>query len=108
MTSTTMKLFITFVLLLPCVTVVVLGFRDYRGYQLFRVTPESGVQLQHLKRIAEQMVYTPPFDVDFWRSPSALNEPVDFMINTKASEYVLDGLEDMGLQPKTILRDIEE
>ena len=81
--------------------------RNYRGYQVFRVIPKDAVQLKHLKSIEEQIVYTPPFDVDFWRLSGDINEPSEFMLNPVASEYILNGIQDLGMTPEIMVRDLE-
>lgn len=81
--------------------------RNYRGYQVFRVIPRDAVQLQHLRSIEEQIVYTPPFDVDFWRLSGDINEPSELMLNSAASEYILNGIQGLGMTPEIIVRDLE-
>ena len=64
------------------------------------------MQLEHLRNIEKEIVYTPPFDVDFWRLSGSVNEPSEVMLNPSASVYLLDGLKEMGMTPEVLVSDL--
>ena len=65
--------------------------RDYRGYSVLKAIPSTEQQLYYLQSL-EELVQSPPFDIDIWRLSAELNDSSYIMLNTKASSSILQGV----------------
>lgn len=81
--------------------------RDFRGYSVLKAIPKTEQQLYYLQSL-EELVQSPPFDIDIWRLSGALNESSFIMLNRKASQSILQELDQLHLDYEYTIPDVEQ
>ena len=83
------------------------ALRDYRGYAVLKAIPKTEQQLYYLQSL-EELVQSPPFDVDIWKASAQLNDPTHIMINLKASRSILQEFDELDLDYSYTIPDVAQ
>ncbi|XP_030847922.1 carboxypeptidase B isoform X2 [Strongylocentrotus purpuratus] len=81
-----------------------LADKDYSGYQVLRVTPQSEDDLTILSVVEKAISEM----VDFWKQPRSVGTPVDIMVSPEYRELVLRFIEARGLHVDIMIDDVEK
>ena len=80
--------------------------REYHGYAVIKATPKTEQQMYYLQSL-EELVQSPPFDVDVWKLSSSLTDSSLVMLNPKASRSILQEFDELDLEYTYAIPDVE-
>ncbi|XP_054710436.1 carboxypeptidase B-like [Uloborus diversus] len=75
---------------------------SYDGYSLFRITPQTDTQLQHLLKLNANT----SSGLDFWLRSTAVNNSADVLVAPSAKEPLLKDLRDLKITFKILIQDV--
>lgn len=81
--------------------------RDYFGYSVLKAIPRTEQQMYYLQSL-EELVQSPPFDIDVWKPSSGLNDSTIVMMNPKASRSILQEMQQLDLEYSYSIPDVEQ
>ena len=83
--------------------------KQYRGYRVLRLVPESVSQLQLLNDISNDIsLVVPEKKIDFWTHPKDLNSSVDLMIAPDLYTDIQQKLIQHNIKNKVVVKDVGE
>ncbi|KAM6152625.1 carboxypeptidase A4 isoform 2-T2 [Erethizon dorsatum] len=79
------------------------GRQKFRGDQVFRVNVRNGDEISKLT----QLVNSDNFKLNFWKSPSTFNRPVDVLVPSVSLQSVKSFLKTQGLEYSVTIDDLQ-
>ncbi|XP_077999099.1 carboxypeptidase B-like [Glandiceps talaboti] len=90
--------------LIVLVACVVESQKRFDGHQVLRIQPENEDEIQAIKRLQQQYGES---QVDFWKEPSDVLQPIDVMVSPDAADEIVDLFKGVEIRHNVMIDDVQ-